>query len=681
MSKAKSVSDILKPVVIFPTGESSYMSARFEVRNHPVLIKAFGIDCDTIGHIEMGYSDGCGGWFWGPYVPDCDQIAVLGCANALAIGMPGWYRIVFRDRVTKQPLTGLDDLIVTVTETDMPANMLAQFTGGSASMGCGSQVSIREDEDGCFYISVDNQGFKICPGDHVSCDPNGLGIVINGVLCPFPVQTEVSASINEDGCLTIVIDGEAVTLCNSITLVNSLGDGQFEAINPDGSVVTWDGENSVTTVSEFDDGQFRAVNPDGSTVDWNGNDSITLADVNTIDKTITITNPDGSTVTFYYLEDEPVQTEVSNGTGSLANQNTYEVDHKGTWPNETIHTPWLVRNGDLVTVNVWNPTMNRWDAIAVDAPENIVILNNPVIHLNSATGTANPPINDQADLTPANAFNSFDSVRSFMRRTLTVGTVTLECSGTFTGAGAIGPEQYKNAQLIVVRGAGGDASAASIQWGGGGASDVGSQISGGSVIFRDITFEATNGAPTNYAAAVNIANGARCSFDDTVRFTGMYNETNKAPAYLIRNVDGGLFQFESNMTAQFAMAAGTVLTYMALVAAPSRLAFGGSVQFQFSVSRINCEGRPWIELTAGAVMTMRTSKPSATEPLAVSGGQRPIAGNSVRVRPLSVVNSAGAYGNRAAMLAYDFGPQVTAGGASSVMEVDAIGVVNDVAGP
>lgn len=51
---------------------------------------------------------------------------------------------------------------------------------------CGSHVGIRQDEQGCYLLSVDGIAYRICPGSQVSCDPNGLGIMIDGVLCPFP---------------------------------------------------------------------------------------------------------------------------------------------------------------------------------------------------------------------------------------------------------------------------------------------------------------------------------------------------------------------------------------------------------------------------------------------------------------------------------------------------------------
>lgn len=706
MSKTKSVSDIIKNLVIFPTNESPYMSARFEVRNHPVLIKAFGIDCDTIGHIEMGYNDGCGGWFWGPYVPDCDQIAILGCANALAIGMPGWYRIVFRDRITKQPLTGLDDLVVTITETDMPANMLAQFTGGSASMGCGSQVSIREDEDGCFYISVDNQGYKICPGDQVSCDPNGLGIVINGVLCPFPAQTQISAEINEAGCLVIVIDGEAVTLCNSITLVNNLGGGQFQAINPDGSVVTWDGENSVTTVSEFDDGQFRAVNPDGSTVDWNGNDSVTvvsnlgdgqfqaenpdgsivtwdgensvtLADANTAEKTITITNPDGSTVTFYYLQEEPEdheQTQVLKGAGGATNpaSHVYTADHKGTYANQVWREAFLRRVGGIAEINIWNPAEEEWDKVAIEAPENLVILNNPVIYVRSASGSANPPIVDQSDLTVENAFNSFDAVRSFMNRTLTVGTVTLDVRGNFlTTMGNFGPGQFKNAQNIVVRGDPANVEAFKFRVGMADGSALGMQGTGGTVTFRDCTAQYVDEAvQPGRASPFQALSGCTIRLGGTVRFEGIFNteRPGSASAHLAYAI-GGNIDIASGTTINIALNAAAQLNSGFAPQSQAQLTLGADVILH--MQSLADLGDAFIFLASGASMR---SVVTGGEPPAVTGTQQPKAAYSVKVNPLAAATFAG---YPAPVRAYEFGIDQTGTTTKAEMFVSTVGTLNN----
>lgn len=725
MSK-KSVSDIMKPVVIFPNDQSTYMTSRFEVRNHPIILRAFGIDCDTVGHIEMGYNDGCGGWFWGPYIPDCDQLALLGCANAIAIGLPGWYRIVFRDRITGAPSTGLDDLVVTITETDMPASMLAQFSGGSASMACGSQVSIRE-EDGCFYISVDNQAYTICPGDSVSCDPNGLGIVINGELCPFPAIPDVSVEVNEDGCLVIVVDGEATVFCpspDSVTIIDALADDIYQATNPDGSVVQWNGANSITLVDEFETGQFRATNPDGSTVDWDGNNSVTvvsdlgegqfqaenpdgslvtwdgensvtLADANTAEGTITITNPDGSQITFLYLEELPPvseQTQITRGTGGRPSMQTLTANHQGTYPNVSWRETWMERNGDIVTIHSWNPNDNEWDSVAVESPEGLVVLNNPVIYLRKDTGSANPPIETQADLTVSNAFNSFNAVRSFMNRTLVVGTVTIDARGDFasdasaSGMGVIASQAFKNAQTIVVRGDPSNVEALVIPFGGVGQRGNGMTNNGtGLVRLEHMTFRCVNGALASESTgfeAVN-ANGGQVTLAGGIRLDGFYDTSREGALqinrYALRAAQGGEVLVTVNTELQMEFDPGTQLTALFVVRHQSSLGFNGSVVFNI-LSGAEFSSAV-VELSSSALLRI-TASIAWPDPLAVTGDGRHTAPYSYVVPPLAVVTApAGAYGGRAGLISHDFGADVTVGGSQAVASVDPLGVVNDVAGP
>lgn len=560
MSK-KSVSDIMRSEVIFPNGAHPYISATFEVRNHPKVMRAFGIDCDTIGSIEMGHHDGCGGYRWAPYIPDCGQKQILGCANILVIGTPGWYRVIFSDRITGEPKTALDDLLVTVTETDMPAGVLAQFQGGTGPMSCGSQVTIRRGDDGCFYISVDNEAYAICPGSHVTCDPNGFGIMIDGILCPFPPVTAVS----KDGdCLTIRIGDETWTICdtNDVTTISKDADGVYTATNPDGSTVSW----KMTHVSTNGTGLYTATHEDGSQVSWIGTDSVTTASVDTTDDTITITNPDGSTVTFHYLDAAPKQTHVSRGTGSRQNMQTLTADHDGTWPDTVWRETWMQRNGDIVTIHSWNPIENEWDAVAVEAPENVVILNNPTIYIRKATGSANPPINTQADLTPANAFNSFTAMLAFVKRSYVVGSITVDVEGTFGSreVPTFSASAYKNASAVYLRGNPANVSAFTVQIG-----DVldsnSTAISAGFGIDLFISnmawqwLDVTSGN-FNPNFACSAGQNGTITIRDTVRVYGTYNtERVGAPNAICFYANGGRITMESGATVIFDMTAGSAL--------------------------------------------------------------------------------------------------------------------------
>lgn len=222
------------------------------------------------------------------------------------------------------------------------------------------------------------------------------------------------------------------------------------------------------------------------------------------------------------------QTQVSNGSGSLAAENTYTANHFGTYPNETWRTPWMTRDGDVVTVNVWNPEDNRWDSFAIEAPENLVVLNNPVIYLRE-TGSANPPIETQDDLTVANAFNSMNAIRNFLSRSLVVGTVTVDGRGSYEGGtGVVGPGTFKNAQNIVVRGDPNNPSALEFKR----TNAVGSVAvasGGGNVTFRDMTVrvDTTSGGVTGPTTARNymIVAGSDTTLNlrGTIRFVGTGN--------------------------------------------------------------------------------------------------------------------------------------------------------------
>lgn len=331
MSKSgKSVSDIMQHRVVFPNGREQSFSAQFEVRNHPVVLKAYNMGCDTVGHIEMGHMDGCGGTTWTPFSPLCDQVLILACTNIVSIMVPGLYRVVFRNRITGELETGLDDLLVTVTETDMPASMLANF--GGSTMACGNRVSIHSQPDGCIIINVDDVPTTICPGSNVTCSPSGDGILINGELCAFPTSDAVSVSV-AGNCLTITVGTEVTSFClpdagtDSVTIASmDLTTGLVTITNPDGSEIVFNGRDtdSVTTASmDLATGAVTITNPDASTVTFNGNDSVTTASMDADAMTVTIVNPDGSSITFPYGGETPeflvVTDESLTGDGTDAN--------------------------------------------------------------------------------------------------------------------------------------------------------------------------------------------------------------------------------------------------------------------------------------------------------------------------------------------------------------------------
>lgn len=391
------------------------------------------------------------------------------------------------------------------------------------------------------------------------------------------------------------------------------------------------------------------------------------------------------------LPEPPAQTQVVRGTGGRQSMQTLTARHFGTYPNETWRETWMQRNGDIVTIHSWNPIDNEWDSVAIEAPEDLVVLNNPVIYLRKDTGSANPPIETQDDLTVANAFNSFNAIRSFMNRTLVVGSVTIDARGDFAAdasansMGNVSAATFKNAQQIIVRGDPANATALVIPFGGSPGRSTGVLVTGsGQTTVRDLTFRCVNEAETsstNFIAAVN-AQGGNAVVAGTVRFDGFYDPDRPNAAnqglFVLRDVTGGSVIIDDGTEIIFDFDANTRLSSFSYVGPQAEFAIRGNVVFRI-LAGLELS-RAVVDLSSSGLFRLVNSvgNPLAFE---IVGGDRHVAPYSFRVAPLATVSSTGAYGNRAATLAYDFGADVSTGGAQAVALVDAIGVVDDVAGP
>lgn len=352
--------------IIFPNNGETFTHT-FEVKDRPVIIKAINLPCSVEGRVEMGVFEACATWIWGPYQPECGQVMITGCTNILAIGIPGFYRIVF----DAEDVGDLDDVILQQSTADVNQQILQLY--GGTTMACGSQVTVTTDPNtGCTTIVVDGVPSTICPGSDVSITETATaytliidgipttinkaqniqctagGIMIDGELCPFPDGVDVSLNANPDGTHTLIVDGQPVIIYGAppaaiaeTTVVNN-GDGTFTASNPGWPApVTWIGTDtdSVTTASYnpvtgiltinnpsgpavtvpiggtssvvYDPvtQTYTATNPDGSTVSWQDENSVTIVDFDAITNTVTVTNPDGSTLSFLAGVDSPARSE------------------------------------------------------------------------------------------------------------------------------------------------------------------------------------------------------------------------------------------------------------------------------------------------------------------------------------------------------------------------------------
>lgn len=375
--------------------------------------------------------------------------------------------------------------------------------------------------------------------------------------------------LNPDGSVTITNpDGTTVDIPaplepSDITIVHS-GNGQTVCLQVDGAQVGCWRQGDIVSEDDETAGTYYALKPDGTRVAWIGTDHVTTASMNAVERSVTVTNPDGQSITFPYGESE--QTRVTRGTGTREQIQTLTADHNGTWPNTSWRETWMQRNGDIVTIHSWNPIENEWDAVAVEAPENVVILNNPTIYIRKATGSANPPINTQADLTPANAFNSFTAMLAFIKRSYVVGSITVDVEGTFGSreVPTFSASAYKNASAVYLRGNPANVSAFTVQ--------IGDELDTNSTAiiarFGIDLFISNMAWQWLDVTSGNFNPNIACSADqngtitirDTVRVYGTYNtERVGAPNAICFFANGGRITMESGTTVIFDMTAGSAL--------------------------------------------------------------------------------------------------------------------------
>lgn len=359
----------------------------------------------------------------------------------------------------------------------------------------------------------------------------------------------------------------------------------------------------------------------------------------------------------------------------------------------TLATPaWVPQSGILdirndgpiyTAYNGADEPVNAWFGEQIDPDDPPVILNNPIIYVRRDTGQANPPIETQADLTIANAFNNMNSVRAFMNRANVIGTVTIDARGDYSAAGQnaagdIGPAQFKNAQNIVVRGDPADPTALKFPWGDTNR-NYGFVATGGNIIARDMTLvcgDTSTNATANTTAAF-VANGALLRLAGTIRFEGSYTRLRPGAsgAYLVYPGASGEVRMELNTTFEFAMT-GSVNS---VVQVPSSAQFTVQGNTEFDIQAPLEIRDALVFLASGGNLNIGVTPP-APNMLAVTGPARFVAPASVRVSDLGIAFAAG-YGSRNDFITYDFGADVAAGGAQSVMNVFPVGVVNNQAGP
>lgn len=144
---------------------------------------------------------------------------------------------------------------------------------------------------------------------------------------------------------------------------------------------------------------------------------------------------------------------------------------------------------------------------------------NPIIYIRP-TGTASPPITKQADMTLANAFDSFASARAFLANSLISGTVYYDIEGSLNSITTITVDDLHGADFAEFYGADDDPDNFVIYWGNGSSNfSDGIRFSGNfTARIRDCKFVCA-GARAGSRALVS-SNGATVEIGGVLKFEG-----------------------------------------------------------------------------------------------------------------------------------------------------------------
>lgn len=305
-------------------------------------------------------------------------------------------------------------------------------------------------------------------------------------------------------------------------IVGITTDGTFYTLTiqkPDGSTVTqtWNGTagggggggGSVVSFVDNGGGSYT-ITVNGTPTTFQVGDQISFVD--NADGTYTVTINGGTPVTFE-VGDKVSFTDDGDGDYSLAiNGGTPITFNTGvSLVEETSPLNYTAHNADGTTVS-WSTAF----------PPNTIFLQDPVIYLRQVGGVPNPPITEQADLTLANAFNSFSAIVNFLTTCIVQGTITVDARGTFNGPVTFTPAQYKNPAKLIVLGDPADPTLLTFNWsltaGGSAIFKDGIRVNGGlNMELRNCTFHAQD--VNTQARAVSVGGGSELSLNNTIRFT------------------------------------------------------------------------------------------------------------------------------------------------------------------
>lgn len=358
-------------------------------------------------------------------------------------------------------------------------------------------------------LIIHTPGIMQGPGSTTTTVPRCYQLFMHDEVTPGGILIADSCQLPE----YYLNDTEVNSTTNVITLI--MNNGYEYELDLSDILAKYD-----ATVVSNGDGTY-SFKKDGAVVrTWRAGSTYSLSSDG---KRLTITAANG---TSYVVSTEAMANtdHITTVTYTAASGSTpahYKATHSDAFSPAVTWYPAIAEVIDDTTVSV---TLYNADGTEVTfgVQAASVILNNPTIYIRP-TGSAHPNITKQADLTEANAFNSFAAVKAFIATSYIVGSITIDAKGEYTGSQVITATNMKNASSLTIRGDSADATALKLIVDT--AADVGSCLNadGIDVVLRDCTLHLPqkNTAAGRFGAAL-ITNGTLW-LNGTIRITGNFN--------------------------------------------------------------------------------------------------------------------------------------------------------------
>lgn len=391
-------------------------------------------------------------------------------------------------------------------------------------------------------------------------------------LKPILAKYDTMIRRNEDGTLTFIK--------NSIDIISWMEGAVYEIDNTDSEnpKLVINAATGISYAVPLTIWDFTADETDGTLTIWkDGQEYLTLL----------VGGGGGPITPSYETSITFVEETAEEPAHYIAQHEDPELDDVKWYPVSYMNTD----DGMLVTV-----TNSAGESSSFLVQAATVVLLNPTIYIRQATGTANPTITKQTDLTEANAFNNFINMKNWLKNTLVIGSITIDARGTFTNQGDIGSGSMQNAADINIIGDPADPSLLTLNAHKNATTKtVGSALqvtSGGTVTIGDCTLNspAVSDTVAGIYSPLQVTNGT-LKTSGTVRFTGEANigaaDVKCAIVGIYSSTSLGVLQLTYTKF-EFAYSAGHDLHRIFLAREGGSMLIGGGLEFTFTTD-LSCD--------------------------------------------------------------------------------------------